>query len=316
MSVIITHRHEPIEVKQWVAMLYGEPGVGKTSTAFTSEAPLLLDFDAGSHRSEFRKDVVIIESWDDVAGIDANDLKPFKTLIVDTVGRLLDHLAADIIKHNGKMGTRNGGLSLQGYGALKMQFAQWVKSIQLMGVNVLIIAHEKEERQGDEVKIRPDITGGSFGEVFEIADQVGYIHMNHNNVRVIDFEPSNGWYGKNTGAFDQIVIPNFHTTPDFFKEVSQDLLDHMNASSRESQDFADEIEKRRAEVEAMTDPLELTAAVADVAAMPDGATKLVCKNLVSNRAKLLGFKWNVETKGFIIPEPETAESEPEENTND
>lgn len=308
MPIQITKRHEPIEVTRWVAMIYGQPGAGKTSTAFTSASPLLLDFDAGSHRSEFRKDVVMIESWADIAGITADDLKPYETLVVDTVGRLLDHLAFDIIQKNGKMGTKAGGLTLQGYGALKSQFAQWVKTTQLMGVNILFIAHEKEERQGDEVKIRPDIQGGSFGEVFKIADQVGYLHIDHNNQKVIDFEPTDYWYGKNTGGFDTVSVPNFHTTPDFFAELSQELLDRMNASSKESQDFADEVEKNREQIEGMNEPIDLTAHVAEVAKMDDGPLKTIVKNLVSAQAKALGLKWNTETNGFMIKSDESTET--------
>lgn len=309
MPITITKRHEPIEVSQWVAMLYGQPGAGKTSAAFTCEAPLLLDFDAGSHRSEFRKDVAMIQSWNDIAGITADDLAPYKTLVVDTVGRLLDHLAYDIIQKNGKMGTKAGGLTLQGYGALKSQFAQWVKTTQLMGVNILFIAHEREERQGDDVKIRPDIQGGSFGEVFKIADQVGYVHVDHNNQRVIDFEPTDYWYGKNTAGFDTVIVPNFHTEPDFFAKVSQDLLDRMNASSKESKDFADDVEAFRSRIEEM-DSDALTACVLDeVSKLDDGPLKTIVKNLVNARSKALELKWSVDDGKFMPKPDETTETD-------
>jgi len=318
MSVVITKRHESIEVVQWVTLLYGQPGIGKTSTAFTCHNPLLLDFDEGAHRSEFRKDVVTIRSWADVAGITEDDLRPYATLVVDTVGRLLDHLALDIIKRNGKMGTMAGGLTLQGYGALKSQFGQWIKATRSMGVNVLLLAHEKEDRQGDEVKIRPDIQGSSSGEVFKIADQVGYIHANNNNLRVIDFEPSDHWLGKNTGGFKTLLIPNFHSEPQFFAETMQQLLDQMNSSSKVAKEFADVADAHRDEILSLDSAEALSLKVRAVAEMEDGPLKVIMKNFVSKKAKALNLKWDIEI-GAFAPVPETAEEAEttnEEETND
>lgn len=96
MALRITRAADPIKVERINMVIYAAPGLGKTSLAFTADAPLLLDFDRGSYRAANRQDVVQVESWADVAGMTGDDLAPFKTVIVDTAGRALDTLAVDI----------------------------------------------------------------------------------------------------------------------------------------------------------------------------------------------------------------------------
>src|SRR5438094_161444 len=109
---------EPIKVERINLCLYGPPGLGKSSLAFTAKDPLLLDCDGGAYRAANRKDTVPVSKWADIISITAEDLKPYKTVVVDTAGRALDFLTADIIAANPKMG-RGGALTLQGFGELK-----------------------------------------------------------------------------------------------------------------------------------------------------------------------------------------------------
>ena len=92
----ITRAADPITVERLNMVIYGPPGIAKTSLAFTADAPLLLDFDKGSHRAANRKDVVRVTAWGDVASMTAEDLAPFKTVIVDTAGRALDALQVGV----------------------------------------------------------------------------------------------------------------------------------------------------------------------------------------------------------------------------
>src|SRR6185295_2678119 len=106
MTLRITKATDPIEVKNICLTIYANPGIGKTSMAFTAEKPLLLDFDRGAYRSGNRGEVVQVESWADIMGITADDLKPYKTVAIDTAGRALDALTSHILRTNPKAGNK------------------------------------------------------------------------------------------------------------------------------------------------------------------------------------------------------------------
>lgn len=150
MALKITKATDTIEVKNLTVCIYAAPGIGKSTLAFTADSPLLIDFDQGAYRAGNRGDVVQVSSWSDVASITAEDLKPYKTLVVDTAGRALDALTAAIIADNPKMG-RGGALTLQGFGELKARFIAWTKMIRSFGLDVVLISHADEQRSGDEI---------------------------------------------------------------------------------------------------------------------------------------------------------------------
>ena len=55
---------EAIPVSQLVVVIYGQPGAGKTTFAYSADNPYLMDFDGGARRSGARRgDTGIIEQW-------------------------------------------------------------------------------------------------------------------------------------------------------------------------------------------------------------------------------------------------------------
>lgn len=263
MTLKIVRANDPIEVNQIVAVIYGQPGAGKTSLAFTASKPILFDFDKGAHRSEFRQDSVQIDGWADIAGLSESDLAPFDTIIVDTAGRALDALTVDIISGNGKLGTRDGTLTLQGYGALKGRFSQWLKMMRSYGKDVLLLAHDKEDKRGDDLLIRPDLTGGSYAEVFKAADAVGYLSV-INKDRVLDFNPTESYVGKNPAGFDTVVVPNFHQEPDFMAELIARIKGAIGSISERGKQVAAAVADFREELEGLDDAEGLTKFIGEM----------------------------------------------------
>ena len=296
MPLQIVKSDEVITVKNAIAMLYGQPGIGKTSTAFTADSTLLLDCDSGAHRSAFRKDIVQVGSWKDIANITTEDLEPYKTVAVDTVGRLLDYLSADIIQSNTKMGF-NGALTLQGYGQLKTQFAQWAKGLRSQGKDLIFIAHDKEDKRGDELAVRPDIQGGSYGEVFKIADAVGYMYRG-DKTNILDFNPTTVWEGKNVAHLEPIAIPDFNAEPDFFAGVLTKIKDSMNQMSEEGRAIAKMVEKIKANSDKAETPEDLNKILDDMNTLPDVAVRSA-KRIIWNRCRNLGLNYDSEKSCFV-----------------
>jgi hypothetical protein len=223
----ITKSTDAIRVDRLNVCLYGAPGIGKTSLAFTAEAPLLLDFDKGAHRARNRRDTVRVEAWGDVADMGADDLADYSTVVVDTAGRALDHLTADIIRRNPKAG-RNGALTLQGYGTLKAEFVGWLKHLNTLGKDVILIAHMDEQRNGDEIIERLDVQGGSKGEIYKAADAMGRLLI-RDGKRWINFSPTDASFGKNPGQLPPLEVPSFDKDPDFLAGVVATIKQRLNA---------------------------------------------------------------------------------------
>lgn len=234
MTLKITKQHDPITVDQIVVCVYGQPGVGKTTLGFTASKPLLLDFDKGAHRAAMRRDSVQVTAWSDVEGMDATDLEGYETVIVDTAGRALDALALDIIQKEPKMG-RNGSLTLQGYGALKSRFIAWTKQLRSFGIDVVLIAHSDEQRDGDQLIERLDMQGASKNEVYKSADAMGRIYV-HGNQTILNFSPSDAQFGKNPAQLEPLNVPNVDDQPDFLAGVIQSTKDSLNALTEEQQE--------------------------------------------------------------------------------
>lgn len=244
MALRITKASDPIPVTKLTIVLYAPPGLGKTSMAFTSESPILLDFDHGAYRSQFRKDTVQIDKWADVESIEAADLEPFKTVVIDTAGRALDTLGADIIRKNPKMKGFGGALSLQGYGALKSAFVQWLALLHSFGKDVILIAHADEQRSGDDIVERLDVQGGSKNEIYKVADAMGRIRKQDGGT-ILDFSPRENGFGKNPAQLPVIQIPDFRKEPAFLAGIITQIKSALNEQSEAGMKAQAEIDEAR-----------------------------------------------------------------------
>ena len=245
MALRITKATDPIQVTKLTVVLYAPPGLGKTSMAFTSESPILFDFDHGAHRSQFRKDVVQVNQWSDVESIEASDLEPFKTVVVDTAGRALDTLAAEIIRKNPKMKGFGGALSLQGYGSLKSAFISWLGLLNSFGKDVILIAHADEQRSGDDIVERLDVQGGSKNEIYKVADAMGRIRK-ENGGTILDFSPRENGFGKNPAQLPVIQVPDFRKEPHFLAGIITQIKAALNEQSEAGMKAQAEIDEARA----------------------------------------------------------------------
>ncbi len=294
MSLHITRAADPITVDRLNMVIYGPPGIAKTSLAFTAAAPLLLDFDNGSHRAANRKDVVRVTSWGEVAGITADDLAPYSTVIVDTAGRALDALTVDIIAANPKHG-RGGALTLQGYGELKSRFGSFLKLLNSFGKDVVLIAHMDEQRSGDDIIERLDVQGGSKGEIYKAADAMGRLVI-VNGERWLRFSPTDAAFGKNPGQLEPLKVPHFESADfeGFLARVIQTTKDKLNTLNEEQL-------AAQAEQNWFRDALAKVEKADDLNALLGRANNggPAVRAMVRERGKALGLEYNPASKLFV-----------------
>jgi len=302
MALKITKASEPIRVERLNMVVYGPPGLGKSSLAFTAEAPLMLDFDNGAHRAAHRKDVVRVSDWSDVASITAEDLASYKTIIMDTAGRALDALTVDIIRSNPKHGW-GGLLSLQGYGELKARFLAFLKLLNRFGKDVVLIAHMDEQRSGDDIVERLDVQGGSKNEIYKAADAMGRLSM-VNGKLLLRFSPSDAAFGKNPGQLDPLTVPHCDSPEfsGFLASVIQRTKDRLNALSEEQQAAMEEQNWFRETLPVVSDAESINELIPRAKAAGPA-----CVALLHGRAKEIGLVGD-KASGMYVPAREKEEA--------
>lgn len=274
MSFKIIRADEPIIASPVVALIYGEPGIGKTSLGFTAEKPLLEDYDQGVKRCVGRKDYLYVKSWTDA--IDFHNSQDFadmniKTLIIDTVGTLLDnYISAYVIEKDPKNSRGGGEISLNGYGALKTVFTAFVNKMKAMNIDIVFICHSSTQTEGDQKKFIPKVTGGSSDVLLAVCDMVGF-YQSTGNKRTLEFNPTDRNVGKNTAEFKTIKVP--HYTDEKYKTFLADLIqetkDKMFSMNEQQKEALEKLATFRDEIDEIDDLETLEALRPSIMAMSD-----------------------------------------------
>lgn len=211
-----------VEVRTLNVLLFGQPGAWKTSIAQTAESPYTIDFDKGIHRSFNRKTADQIDFWCDLDSPEvAEALLASKTVVVDTIGRALDMLTAEVLKSSSH-GTPASGLNQHGWGALKNRFALWVSTVRRAGKDIIFLAHADDKEKGEESWSKPDIQGGTYKEVMKMMDLAGWVYKTTTGGRQIDFRGIGQTPGKDTAGWGVVDVPNLREQPSFMAELLAD----------------------------------------------------------------------------------------------
>ena len=303
MSFKIFKQGEQVKTECLTAVIYGEPGVGKTSVSMTTENPILLDFDMGLQRAVNRKTAVRVDSWSDVMDLikskDFSSLNP-NTIIIDTAGTMLDNYIAEYVKKDDPKNSRRGGeLSLQGYGAIKNVFKQFMDWAKKQGKNLIFIAHATDKRDGDDTLAIPKMTGGSYDILRESSDLIGYMYSSK-NARVIDFTPKATHIGKDCAEIGLVEIP--HYTEESYATFIQDLIDKtlnkMNEMGEEQQAALETIKEYREVVKSINHADDANIQIDVISEEESKVMKVQLFNILKDHCESIGVEYDRKTKKF------------------
>lgn len=296
-------------------LIYGQPGIGKTTLGCSAPNAVLFDYDGGVNRINPAHMIptLQVESWEDTyEALEMLESDPqlsgVQSIVIDTVGKMLDFMSESIMRTNPKMKQYDGTLSLKGYGQRKKMFVDFIHMLAVKGKNVIFIAHEKEEKDGDATIKRPLVGGSSASDLLQELDLVGYMQARGNN-RTLTFNPTDAYYAKNScyisdcnvpvvvDANGQSAKPNDFLSSAVFKAF-RDAQERKVELTRKYTELVSEIEEAVRAVNDVDDLNNLVKSLAKVEYIYDARirTGLVLKR----KAEELGAKLDKESKTYVV----------------
>lgn len=293
-------------------LVYGEPGIGKTTIACSAPNPVLFDYDGGVQRINGAHQVPTLQptSWEDTnAAIEEieREMPEVQTIVIDTAGKMLTFMEDYIKVKNPKMKQFDGSLSIKGFGVRKQMFVDFINRLSMMGKNVIFVAHEKEEKRGDEWVKRPEIGGSSAADLIKELDLVGYMRA-IGKQRTIAFNPTENYYAKNTCSLPEIealpvtVDENGEAvgTNNYFSIVVDKYNAFQLAKQKKTADYAelmDVIEGMITECKDADTLNEVLGKICNIEHIYN--SKLIAGRMLNKKASELGFKFDKITKQYV-----------------
>jgi hypothetical protein len=297
MALKIVKAEEPLVVENISAILYGPPSSYKTTTALTARNPILFDLDNGASRAMKRAEATVSgATWGDLSNITQDDLAPFDTVVIDTLGALIECASQYALK-DPKNG-RGGVLNQKGWGYVKTAILRFVNQIKReFKKDIVFVAHTKE-KAGEEgnKEYRLDASGGAKDEIVKDTDLMGMIRIDEGG-HVIDFNPNSSFQGKNPAQFGRINIPYVMEDENFLAGLIDQTKACLNAGLEQRVRMAKAQREWQAIIAAAEDGPALTEIV-NMAADEGEEIKPILRCMVASHARKLGLSWNKETKEY------------------
>jgi len=294
------------------AIIYGSPGVGKTTLALSAPKPVLIDFDDGVSRvrASHRVPTIVCNTYEEVlTDIDSPEMKEFDTIIIDTGGSFVTFLKDWAFRTKTDAKTKAGQFnSLKGFGYVKSEFASFTDKIKtVLKKNVIYVFHSVEQADKDGNPIQRLMCEGSCrNTVWNPCDFGGYVQM-IGNKRMICFSPTQEYFAKGThGITGEMPIPvlNDSTPNDFmtklFDKARQSIIAENEAFAPQKKQYDETMEQIRNVVDCIVDADSATEAAKIIPDLPHALTsKKEASAMLKAKTDALGLKWSKDAGGYV-----------------
>ena len=281
--------------------IVGVPGIGKTTLALSAPSPLLLDTDNGIHRvqSEYRADCVQVKSYQDILDVLEEDLSDYKTIVIDTLGELVNFMLKYFADKDKSLITRGGTYNIKIWGLVKTEFENLKLKLQLLNKHLIFVSHAKEERDGENKVYRMNVAGSTPDILNGVLDFLGFCEV-LGKTRSISFTPSARFYAKNSIELnDYLEIPQLKTGDknDFLtKEVIEPTIAKRKQESAALKVNEEKLQQGRYLIEQATEPNAVLTAFKEMDLSV--YNKKVLFNELSE--KFSGYKFDSKKGEFVV----------------
>lgn len=138
----------------WKVLIYGTPGIGKSTLGSFAPKPVFIDLEKGLSRIDCVRTPVIKNYDDMVESIKAlAESDEFETIVFDTLDSVEHILTKKILDDDDRGKNSLGQFDFgKGYELLKARFVNFIKQLEYLndhGKNVLLIGHETIKTYND-----------------------------------------------------------------------------------------------------------------------------------------------------------------------
>ena len=146
MGILPTAPHKPkSRMSDYVWLVYGPPGIGKTYFAHGWPKPLFLATEPGTAALEAAD--VAVNSWSDFTNVlDAlvKEKHGYMTLVVDTVDTLYNHCSSHVCEANGWLDPQDGQYGA-GWRAQGREWTAAISKLRSLSMTILFVSHERRD---------------------------------------------------------------------------------------------------------------------------------------------------------------------------
>lgn len=310
--MIVTPENMSFDSKKFSMILYGSPGVGKTTLALSAPDPVLIDFDRGMSRvkAQHRKPAIFCSTYEEVLqDIQSPAMKDFQTIVVDTGGSFITFLQDWAMRTNPAQNRqKNGAISLKGFGAVKTEFIRFTNYVKdTLDKNLIYVFHSQEQSDRDgNSQQRLMCEGAAKNIVWTPCDFGGYVQM-IGSQREICFSPEQEFFAKGChGITGHIKVPELgaNDTNDFISKIFDQAKANIAAESeayapiKKQYDLV--MDTARKMIATITDADSALRVMKDLKNLQHASTsKKEVSKMLQEKAKSLGLKYSQAVDRYI-----------------
>lgn len=308
--------------QKFSVLIYGAPGVGKSTLAFSSPNAIMFDLDKGIQRvnARHRQLVAREDNYEELlSDIESEDIKNCDSIIIDTGGALITLLQDYVMRKDPVNKTKSGSISQKGFGAVKAEFVRLTNMLKTrFNKNIIYVFHSVEEKDKDGNPIQRLLCEGSAKNIVWQPIDFGCFLFKKGEKTYAGFTPTDEYFAKGCYGVSGIhEIPfgdgiknNFLTH--LFEEANKSLATDSEYFKAEKEAYEAAMEEGRKLIDAIKTPEDASKVGNDMKAIKHCLTSLAeLRQVFKDKLKDFGIVWDSAAKCYKSTKEENPTDKPQ-----